>query len=33
MQGYNIIEELRTREDRWGEAYPCLTYVLPNDEK
>lgn len=33
MQGYNITEELRAREDRWGEAYPYLAYVLSNDDK
>lgn len=27
-QGYNITEEWRPREDRWGKTYPDLTYVL-----
>lgn len=30
-QGYNITEEIRTREDRWGKPYQYLAYVLRED--
>ena len=32
IQGYNITEELRTRENRWGEATPYKAYILLSDD-
>ena len=31
FQGYNITEELRTKENQWGETYQELVYVLSPD--